>query len=181
MICAILSAVLILIGNGSFTCDVVEVIDGDTFKATLNAQRVTIRIARIDAPEIGQPYGDSAAIFTGRKLLGKRVDVRRWSWDKYGRIVGDVFTSQRKRFADEIVAAGLAWHYRAYSSDENLQSLENKARAARVGLWRDSQPVAPWAYRQGRRGANDAERLKNMRYIDSLFKARPNLGRIIEY
>ena len=47
------------------------------------------------------------------------------------------------------VADGLAWHYTRYSDDARLAAAEREARAARRGLWRDPETVAPWEWRAG--------------------------------
>ncbi len=48
-----------------------------------------------------------------------------------------------------MVADGLAWHFTRYSDDKRLAAAEREARAARVGLWADEAPVAPWDWRAG--------------------------------
>ena len=45
--------------------------------------------------------------------------------------------------------AGLAWHFRKYSKDEKLQALEDQARAEKVGLWKDNNPIPSWDWRRG--------------------------------
>ncbi len=35
----------------------------------------------------------------------------------------------------ELVKAGLAWHYKQYSSDAELVAAEQQARAEGVGVW----------------------------------------------
>ena len=51
-----------------------------------------------------------------------------------------------------LVANGWAWHYKQYSKDATLATLEAKARAAKKGLWADAQPpMAPWDYRSAKR------------------------------
>jgi micrococcal nuclease len=47
----------------------------------------------------------------------------------------------------QLVAAGLAWHYTRYSDDAGLAAAEREARAARRGLWADREPVLPWEWR----------------------------------
>ena len=37
----------------------------------------------------------------------------------------------------ELLKAGLAWHYKQYSSDPELAKLEFEARAKKVGLWKE--------------------------------------------
>ncbi|MGB5317374.1 MAG: thermonuclease family protein [Robiginitalea sp.] len=48
-----------------------------------------------------------------------------------------------------VLKAGLAWHFRRYSKDEKLQALEDQARAEKVGLWKDKNPIPPWEWRRG--------------------------------
>lgn len=44
--------------------------------------------------------------------------------------------------------AGLAWWYCRHSSDEELKRLEEEARDAKRGLWKDPVPIPPWVYRK---------------------------------
>ena len=70
------------------------------------------------------------------------------SKDRYGRSIGWVYCDG-KNLNQELLKAGLAWHFRRYSKDEKLQVLENQARAEKVGLWKDSNPLPPWDWRRG--------------------------------
>ncbi|MDH4040145.1 MAG: thermonuclease family protein, partial [Gammaproteobacteria bacterium] len=48
-----------------------------------------------------------------------------------------------------MVAAGHAWWYRYYAPDEHLlEAAEDKARAERLGLWAEPNPVPPWEWRR---------------------------------
>lgn len=53
------------------------------------------------------------------------------------------------------ITAGLAWWYRKYASEQSAEDAaayelsETEARARRVGLWRDAEPVPPWEWRKG--------------------------------
>ena len=67
------------------------------------------------------------------------------------RTLGTVILPDGRNLNRELVQAGLAWWYRYYSSDGSLGQLEAKARAARIGLWRDPHPVAPWEFRKNHR------------------------------
>jgi micrococcal nuclease len=42
----------------------------------------------------------------------------------------------------------MAWHYKQFSKDEKMAKAEVEAREAKKGLWADSNPVAPWAFRR---------------------------------
>jgi endonuclease YncB( thermonuclease family) len=52
---------------------------------------------------------------------------------------------------------GLAWHDEKYAGEQDPQQrgqyefAEEEARARRVGLWRDTDPVPPWERRLERR------------------------------
>ena len=67
--------------------------------------------------------------------------------DRYGRIIGWVFIEEIN-LNKALIRAGLAWHYRQYSSDSLLTALEMEARAAKKGLWSEPDPVPPWVWRK---------------------------------
>jgi endonuclease YncB( thermonuclease family) len=47
-----------------------------------------------------------------------------------------------------LVKAGLAWHFKRYSSDKVLAAEEEAARKAQRGLWAMPNPVPPWDFRK---------------------------------
>ncbi|MBE0576394.1 MAG: thermonuclease family protein [Desulfuromonadales bacterium] len=49
----------------------------------------------------------------------------------------------------QIVEAGYAWQYKKYSKDPKYGDLEAEARAEKLGLWQDKEPVPPWEWRKG--------------------------------
>jgi len=46
-----------------------------------------------------------------------------------------------------LVKAGLAWHYKKYSTNIIYSALEQEARKQRIGLWSEPNPIAPWEWR----------------------------------
>jgi endonuclease YncB( thermonuclease family) len=56
-----------------------------------------------------------------------------------------------KNINEELLKAGLAWHFRRYSKDEKLQALEDQARAEKIGLWKEKNLIPPWNRRRGER------------------------------
>ena len=56
-----------------------------------------------------------------------------------------------------MVAAGFAWHYKQYASEQSASDrllydrAERDSRQARRGLWRDPDPTAPWDWRKASR------------------------------
>lgn len=141
----------------SFTGRVVKVSDGDTIQVMNNNVAEKIRLNGIDSPESGQAYGRQAKEFTADMVAGQVVTVEVRDTDRYGRTVGEVILLDGKNLNREIVTAGYAWWYRKYSNDASLGRLEEEARSARKGLWRDSRPMPPWEWRAAQRGGQGPE------------------------
>jgi micrococcal nuclease len=137
----------------------VKIVDGDTFDLLpAGAPRpVRIRLHGIDCPERGMDYGKAAKEAFGEIMRDQSLRVVAVDSDRYGRVVGHVYTDAGTWVNLEMVRRGMAWHYSAYSADQRLADAERKARASRVGLWSQSQPVAPWDWRkEKRKGGKDS-------------------------
>lgn len=130
---------------------VISVHDGDTITILKGIQSYKIRLFAVDCPELGQSFGRNARQFTSDLVFGKQVTVYYTGKDRYQRYLGTVTTADGKNLNRELVKAGLAWHYKAYSDDPILAGLEVKARMAKKGLWADPQATAPWNWRKARR------------------------------
>lgn len=133
--------------NRNLKGQVVHVVDGDTLDFLYGDLKVRVRLNGIDCPEMAQPYGDTARLFTTEACLNQRIVVRGRGRDKYGRILGDVILDNGRVLNRELIKAGLAWWYSKYSDDRELQELERQARTDRLGLWADPTPTAPWDFR----------------------------------
>jgi len=130
---------------------VVSVHDGDTLRAIDEGKvEQRIRLAGIDAPERGQPFGNVARDRLAALTMGKAVAVDVEDVDRYGRTVARLEVDGLE-VCRQMVADGLAWHFTRYSDDERLAAAEREARAARRGLWRDPAAVAPWEWRASER------------------------------
>jgi len=60
----------------------------------------------------------------------------------------------------EIIRAGYAWQYRKYckaSFCSEWLTLEQMAKIARIGLWRDNNPAPPWEWRKAQRNGNNGK------------------------
>ena len=126
---------------------VVAVADGDTVTVlTSEKKQVKVRLRGIDAPERKQAFGTKARERVAELSVGKTVAADGEDRDKYGRTIASLSVDGRD-LGEQLVAEGLAWHYVRYSDDPQLAEAERKARAARVGLWRDPEPVPPWEWR----------------------------------
>lgn len=148
------AAVLQPLGAQDLTGEVVRVTDGDTFHLQLEETVVKIRLHGVDTPELDQPFGETARDFAARLILGRKVGVQIRDIDRYGRIVGTVILPDGRVLNHELTAAGLAWWYRRYASEDTvLRDLEQEARTAERGLWVRKQAIAPWDWRGGARPA----------------------------
>jgi endonuclease YncB( thermonuclease family) len=136
----------------TLTGKVVKVADGDTLTMLVDAQRVKVRLAEIDAPERGQPWGRRAKQALTEKVAGHVVQVETKFNDRYGRRVGHVTCSGRD-INRELVREGQAWVYRHWLRDQTLLDDESHARAVRAGLWSlpDTERVPPWEWREAER------------------------------
>lgn len=136
----------------SLTGKVVGIMDGDSFKLlTLDSTVVRVRLANIDCPEKKQPFSAKATQFTADAIFGKMVTINIQKTDRYRRYISNVIYNDSLSLCHELVKNGLAWHYVKYSKDKTLQEMEDKAKAAKVGLWQDPQPIAPWEWRSSKK------------------------------
>jgi endonuclease YncB( thermonuclease family) len=137
--------------------------DGDTLDLLADGDvSMRVRIAGIDAPEKGQPFGRQAKAAMRDLVLGCEVAVEWGKRDRYGRILGTVYVDG----ADvglSMLRAGWAWYYKQYERDLPLSrrmqyaEAEGEARLQAVGLWVDFAPVPPWQWRRGNQGRRQGE------------------------
>lgn len=153
--------------GGTLAGRVVGISDGDSL-TVLDAGRTRhlIRLAGIDAPEQGQPFGKRAKENLSRLAVGQAARVDWNKRDRYGRLVGTLWVASPdtpcrgqpdcpKTLDAGLaqLAAGLAWYYRKYGHELDPQRggqyefAEQEARARKAGLWRDAKPVPPWDWR----------------------------------
>lgn len=80
---------LILLAGPAGAATVLSVGDGDTIRVADGPQRLTIRLACIDAPEMAQaPYGAASREYLQELApVGSAVTIRPQTKDRYGRTV----------------------------------------------------------------------------------------------
>ena len=128
---------------------VVRVADGDTVSVLdgSNTQH-KIRLHGIDTPERNQRHGKKSWDALSDMVSGRNVGVVVLGRDSYGRSNGTVYLGERN-INLAMVAAGHAWWYRYYAPDDRLlEAAEGKARAAKLGLWAEPDPMPPWDWRR---------------------------------
>ena len=126
---------------------VIRVLDGDTIEVLQDKKPVRIRLANIDAPEKKQAFGRWSANQLKALLAGQSVTVSYTQTDRYGRIIGHVFTTNGTDASRFMVQSGAAWVYERYNVDESLPALQREAQEKKRGLWADPKPVPPWEWR----------------------------------
>jgi endonuclease YncB( thermonuclease family) len=143
---------------------VVAVADGDTI-TVLDASKVEhkIRLAGIDAPEKAQAFGNRSKEHLSDLVFGKTVTVDWNKKDVYGRTVGKILVAGSDINLVQL-QAGMAWHYKKYQNEQSsadrtsYAQAENNARARRVGLWTDANPMPPSDFRHGTGDASPEKR-----------------------
>ncbi len=134
----------------TFSGLVVAVSDGDTIKVLKegDSQPTVVRLASIDSPEKKQEFGREAKAYTTNLTLNKSVTITRTGFDRNHRSIGDVVLPDGHHLSSELVKTGNAWWFQKYAPDDKeLESLQQAAKEAKLGLWENSNPEAPWAYR----------------------------------
>jgi len=132
---------------------VINVHDGDTVTVLdKNNKKTHIRLQGIDAPELKQAFGSVSQQNLSRMVLDRQVTIVWTKLDKYRRTVGTIMLDGRDMNIEQ-VKAGLAWHFKKYSDEQEPQdrityaAAERNARAAKLGLWVDPNPTPPGDWR----------------------------------
>ncbi|HAN3414656.1 TPA: thermonuclease family protein [Escherichia coli] len=126
---------------------VIRVLDGDTIEVLQDKKPIRVRLANIDAPEKKQAFGRWSTNQLKALLAGQSVTVSYTQTDRYGRIIGRVFTTNGTDASRFMVQSGAAWVYERYNVDESLPALQREAQEQKRGLWADANPVPPWEWR----------------------------------
>lgn len=136
------------ISLAQLTGKVIAIKDGDTVVVLLsdNTQK-TLRLAEVDCPESGQPFGKNAKQFTSNQIFGKTIEYVETDSDRYGRTIAKIYYDNHKYLSEELIKAGLGWWYFRYSNNKKLAILETQAKQNKLGLWSDNNAISPWDFR----------------------------------
>jgi endonuclease YncB( thermonuclease family) len=83
----------------------VGVSDGDTLTVLISGRQTKVRLAVLGAPEKRQPFGERSKQSLSELVYGKRVNGSQQDRDRYGRVVGRVYTEPREAAACAIEAS----------------------------------------------------------------------------
>lgn len=133
------------------------VVDGDTINVLIKAkQHIRVRIAFVDAPEKGQPFGQRAKQAMSGLVFGKDVKLRPHTIDRHGRLVARVLVDNQD-VGLELLKQGLCWVYEKYVGEASpeiqngYRDAQHMAQSEKAGLWQDFDPVPPWEWRKEKR------------------------------
>lgn len=133
--------------------------DGDTITVKRNGEKLKVRFACIDAPELKQLMGKKSRDYL-RGLIsssGGKVGLNVVDTDRYGRSVAEVWIGNdgaKELVQSKMILAGMAYPYERYKSDcpswEAVQVSHDYAKSNRIGVW-GGDYVEPWEYRKRKR------------------------------
>jgi endonuclease YncB( thermonuclease family) len=155
------SLLVLLLAAPASAATVLSVGDGDTIRVMEGSQRLTIRLACIDAPETAQrPYGAASRQQLQQLIpLGAAVNLRIQTRDRYGRTVAEVFRDGRSVNL-AMVSSGEAFAYRRYlaACDGGAYlAAEAQAKHQKRGFWSVPGGIEkPWDWRHGTKSTTSA-------------------------
>jgi endonuclease YncB( thermonuclease family) len=128
---------------------VIKVTDGDSINIMYEGKTLRIRLAEIDAPERGQPFGKKSKEALADYVAGKEVQVVEIDIDRYERIVGQVYLGDLW-VNGALVRGGYAYVYPKYATSKQLYEYEAEAQESKAGIWKlpESERIKPWVWRK---------------------------------
>lgn len=131
--------------------------DGDTIRLmTEERGLLNIRLSGADTPETGQAYWKSARDFLKSLVAGKKTTAWCYKEDRFYREVCHVQVGNQD-VGQALIAAGYAWYAFQFASELTAAQrlaypeAERQAKAGRIGLWQEPDPMMPWECRRLKR------------------------------
>lgn len=128
----------------------VDVEDGDTIQVLWNDAPFTVSLYGIDSPERTQSYGMQAMQVLKRLLRRKNIKLQVYGTDRKKRRCLAVVSVGKINVNKLLVRGGHAWVRKKYCSASfctDWLTSQQKAKAAKKGLWSYPGPIAPWVWR----------------------------------
>lgn len=126
---------------------VTRVSDGDTVLLTdEKGGKKKIRLDGIDAPEVGQEYGDISTEFVKRHALNKNAHVEVIGIDQYDRVLGVLYVGELN-INEALLSNGLAWQYH-YNKNAHYTQLVAEAKKKRLNIWSKKNSIDPYTWRK---------------------------------
>ena len=138
------------------TYTVIQVVDGDTIKVSMDDVKTTIRLIGLDTPETVDPrkpvqcFGKEATNKMLELLRSKTVlleeDQSQGDKDKYGRLLRYIFLPDGTNVNKTLIQEGYAYEYTynlPYRYQDEFKKAQISARESKRGLWADNACVTP--------------------------------------
>lgn len=135
---------------------VIQVVDGDTIKVSIDNVKTTVRLIGVDTPETVDPrkpvecFGKEATNKLLELLRSKIVlleeDQSQGDEDKYGRLLRYIFLPDGTNVNRELIREGYAYEYTydlPYKYQDEFKKAQISARENKRGLWADNACVTP--------------------------------------
>lgn len=116
-----------------------------------------VRLLGMDAPESCQDHGQAATAALQALVLGRRVQVRPQQNDDYGRLLARLYLPNKTDVGRHMVRQGHAWSYRYRQDPGPYWQEEQRAQAAGLGLFAQSQAMRPRDFRQSHGSCHSAQ------------------------
>ncbi len=131
---------------------VVAVPDGQSVVVLSGGRKFTVVLKGVDAPELGQEFGEASRQHLAYLVQDKNVDID-FSQLEGGHVVGKVVCNQLD-MGLQVIRDGAAWYEK--TSGQSLTEAERNvyvaaqqlAREESRGLWQDGTPMPPWEWRR---------------------------------
>ncbi len=156
---------ILLFAYQAHAAEVVSIGDGDTLTVRESSEKIKVRLACIDAPEMSQsPYGKAARQALKDLLpVGSDVTLRSKATDRYERTVAEVIRNGRN-INQSLVASGNAfvyWQYIKGCDRQTYSRLESYARLGSIGVWSVPGGIQrPWDYRTSKQRNSNQKRYR---------------------
>ena len=171
---------------------VVYVTDGDTVLVRFDdGRKKYIRLFGIDSPETqhgrkfigGQPYGVEAKDYLDGLIGRKRVSIKSYGIDRYGRVLGEIFLRD-KNINELMVKEGYAYSYAVRGQKPPIYDVRAEIEAKRkgIGVWSSCVRVRPKFYRKYRlirelfrefnKNCKTIKRVRNRKMVIFTFKTK---------
>jgi len=94
------------------------------------------------------PFYQKSKKYLSDLCFGKQIKIKITGVDNHDRILAYSFLDNGLELSQEMIKAGLTWHFKKYNSDSGLSELEREAKTFRKGLWINENPMSPWENRK---------------------------------
>lgn len=120
-------------------------------KKKQKAQKIKLRLSKIDAPEIKQAFGIRARNYLQTLILHRNISIQTIDTDRYGRKLAIIYLG-KENINLQMVRKGYAWVFKEYTPNNPQNSAyyeaEQLAKQEKLGLWQDKRPIYPQTYRK---------------------------------